>query len=352
MGINAVSANSINVLSGNQISTKQAGSEIQEKIGQTERETTGIANQYDRMEITSESQTVVPSENYNNIRYNETTNLAFIRGDGKNVFHRNITDYMYQYCQGDFSNDELKQKFKDICNEVYEYNFELNYISETDNEGKLRLISEVYAIFQNGNAGSMAKLCMDAGTGIASQYGNNDIGWVYYDTDYRNKSENIHEFLKDVTNEISKEWAGQTLDFEKIEMENGLLRVSGKDFDTHWNHIARDLYMCSLKDIQNSDFSETVSSGERFSFFYKAVAAPGREGENTLETQKGVILLELGERKWKLDVPFNNSTVLGDLAYNFNVGSLFERYANDNPVMLRLLKHFNVFSLFCRRDII
>ncbi|MBR1597376.1 MAG: hypothetical protein IJ661_00520 [Lachnospiraceae bacterium] len=350
MGINAVSANSINILSGNQISTKQAGSETQEKTGQADKEITEIANQFDHMEITPESQTAIPSDNYSNIRLNFVNNSIFRSGTD---LHRHISECMKKYSYEGFSDEELKKDFISTCKEWRLYKIQKGQITENNPKDDQKLISRIYSLYQFHNANWMSQVCMDAGKSISSQYGDNDIGYVYYDTDYRDRCESTHTFLKEIAEELAKEWQAPSIDYVNVEndaRESSLL--SGMDFEECWNYYARGRNMCSLKDIKNPDFIETVSSGERFSFFYKAVAAPGREGENTLETQKGVILLELGERKWKLDVPFNNSTVLGDLAYNFNVGSLFERYANDNPVMLRLLKHFNVFSLFCRRDII
>lgn len=142
------------------------------------------------------------------------------------------------------------------------------------------------------------------------------------------------------------EWKAESIDYDKVERESMYTVDGALDFDSCWNHQAINRYLCTLEELQQKAGKGGQDTDEEcFSFFYKECANPSIPGMITLETQMGILLIRLGAQSWKIDVPFNNSCVLGKLADQFNAKDLFEKSnAIGSPVLTRWLSWFTVFT--------
>lgn len=321
---------------------------VQEKkrVETTQEDKADNAEQQDSLELHDESEPLI-SENYSNLRYIPIMPASIFGNKYGPVVHREISRFMEEYAKGNAAIEELKQYFVSVCEDMQAYMMKIGRTTGDSPADNKQIISQVYEAFQKHNASMMAYVCMKEGEGIAAQYGNaGDRDWVYYDTAYKKKCIDTQGFLREIADEMVAEWKAESIDYDKVERESSYIVNGALDFDSCWNHQAINKYLCTLEELQQkAGMAGQDSDGERFSFFYKECANPFIPGVNTLESQMGILLIRLGTQSWKIDVPFNNSTVLGKLASQFNAKNLFEKSnAIGNPVLMRWLSRFTIFT--------
>lgn len=256
-----------------------------------------------------------------------------------------IEEAIYAWGCGELSDSQFKSQFQDICKNRRVYLAQCRYTTGKNEKDNKRIIEGVYEYFQKRNVKVMVSLCFQKGEEIADCYGgSNKENWVYYDADYYYQSEDLRKLLQEAATEMAEEWETDAINFEDIE-KNSIYTADGKlDFNSVWNYSA---YMCrgiaSLDDF-------TILPEPGFSFFYQEnkhrIVQYG-----TLETQAGICMVKYGRGTWKLDVPFNNSCCLGELADFFNTGALFEQKGVvSHKGLLDFLSHFEIFTYFYGRN--
>lgn len=288
------------------------------------------------------------SENYNDILKitGIPTNCLLLSENGHGQKTREeIATVIYSWGRGEISDSQFKCQFQDICKGRRAYLAQCRYTTGRNAEDNRKIIEGIYEYFQKRNVKAMVHLCFEKGEEIADSYGGRDTkNWVYYDADYYYRSEHLKNLLREATAEMAEEWGTGTIDFDSIEEHSGFTADGGLDFNSSWNWKAD---MCrgvaSLDDF-------TILPEPGFSFFYQEnkhrVVQYG-----TLEIQAGICIIKYGEAEWKVDVPFNNSCCLGELADYFNVSELFGRKSLvSNTGLLDFLSHFEVFTYFYGRN--
>ena len=288
------------------------------------------------------------SENYNDILEIKgiPTNCLLLSENGHGLKTReDIGAIIYAWGRGEISDSQFKSQIQDICTGRRAYLAQCRYTTGRNEKDNKQIIEGIYEYSQKRNVRAMVSLCFEKGKEIADCYGGRDTeNWVYYDADYYYQSEHLKKLLQEAVTEMAEEWGTGTIDFDSIEKHSGFTADGGLDFNSVWNWSAD---MCrgvaSLDDF-------TILPEPGFSFFYQEnkhrIVQYG-----TLEIQAGICIIKYGEAEWKVDVPFNNSCCLGELADYFNVSELFGRKSLvNNTGLLDFLSHFEVFTYFYGRN--
>jgi len=288
------------------------------------------------------------SENYNDIFTVTGIPKNYLslseNGHGQKI-REEMEAVIYSWGRGEISDSQFKSHFHDICKDRRVFLAQCRYTTGRNEKDNKQIIEGIYGYSQKCNVGAMVHLCFEKGREIADSYGGGDTrNWVYYDADYYYKSEDLKNLLREAATEMAEEWGTDIIDFEDIEKSSFLTVNGGLDFNSTWNHKA---YMCRGIASLN-DFAVLPEPG--FSFFYQEnkhkIVQYG-----TLEIQAGICIVKYGKDVWKLDVPFNNSCCLGELADFFNTGELFERKGSVyNTGLLDFLRHFEIFTYVYGRN--
>lgn len=280
--------------------------------------------------------------NYNDI-LNITGMPGSIFGDANgHEVRKQIVDQMYDYYLGKIPKNELLDKVKDICKDMRVYQAQSRHTSGCDKKDNLQILKELYELFQKQNVNNAAAVCFEKGENLALQNGGTRRdNWVYYDSDYYYESEEMREELRRVFSEMAQEWETDVPDFTYIE-ENTHYSLDGKmDFNSVWNWMAMNRYDCTI-----SNYKEAPP--KNFSFFYQETKHSKYDNLSPLERQKGIVQIIYGDRTWKLDVPFNNSLVLGNIKEKFNAKELLLDYFNQEKLDSELLSYLEKFDVFTR----
>lgn len=340
----AVTENGRDIIGASGRANEELGRKQQNEIGTDEEWLKGMSDSYVPGSNIKEIEFM--SENYNDIlKVKRMPGKCLVSTYGGEKIRKEIESMIYSWGYGEISDSKLKSFFQDVCKDMRIYLTQGRYTMGKNEKDNKQIIGDVYERFQKFNVGAMVYLCFEKGGEIADCYGGSDkLDWVYYDADYYYKSEDLKKLLREAATEMAEEWETGTIDFEDIEKNSFLTVVGGLDFNSAWNRRAD---MCrgvaSLNDF-------TILPEPGFSFFYQEnkhrVVQYG-----TLEIQAGICIVKYGKDVWKMDVPFNNSCCLGELADYFNVSELFGRkgFVSDAG-LLDFLSHFEVFTYFYGRN--
>lgn len=331
-----------------------ASGRVNEELGRKQQNEIGTDEEW----LKGRSDSYVPGSNIKEIEfmsenYNDIVKVTGIsrqyqslseNGHGRKAREK-IGTVIYSWGRGEISDSQFKNQLQDICKDRKAYLTQCRYTTGKDEKDNQKIIEGIYEYSQKRNVRAIVSLCFEKGKEIAECYGGSDKwDWVYYDADYYYQSEYLKELLREAASELAEEWGTGTIDFEGIEKKSMYTADGGLDFNSTWNHKA-DMHrgVASLNDF-------TILPEPGFSFFYQEnkhrVVQYG-----TLEIQAGICIVKYGKDVWKMDVPFNNSCCLGELADYFNVSELFGRkgFVSDTG-LLGFLSHFEIFTYFYGRN--
>lgn len=287
------------------------------------------------------SKTIITSENYNDIfKITGMPGSCLADRNGTQVYTR-VQGIMDEYYSGNMSKEDVMSKIKDVCKDMRVYQAQIRHTTGTNKEDNLQILSEIYELFQKANVTHAAGACFDKGEDIAKQNGGTyRHNWVYYDSDYYYESEEIREGLRAAVSELVEEWETDVPDFTELE-KNTSYTLDGKmDFNSCWNWIAMQVGDSSINGYDEAPPRD-------FSFFYQENKYKNMEGYSAQERQKGIVQVTYQGKIWRLDVPFNNSLIYGDIREVFNVKDLIVDDYNEKefePDLLAFLGKFNVFT--------
>lgn len=292
--------------------------------------------------MSSTSEEPLLCENYNNIaRYTEDEKFNITYRCSQQI-EATATDVMYKYYNGELTETELKNSFHNCCNLYLATlkNVGSDYTSETIKE---KAIAHVFTSFQRVNCNCSIEECRTIGKSIASNYeytGESRDDFVYYDADIYYKNKEIENTLINIVQSMSSAYdlnldaKEKVLDIQKHTQIHG-----GLTFNSSWDTYAK--YGVNISSMTSID--EEPPKGFRFFFKQNQTSSiADKNGNITLDSQKGILITWSGKTMTKFDVPFNNSTNLGPLAGIFNAAEL----TNSGEVqhIPSFLSHFNIYT--------
>lgn len=304
-------------------------------------------SEVDTYEHSVEGQGIQPCENYNNMR--TYSKMKVITDKIKIAYSDQITELaestMEQYYNGDITEEELKNSYETCCNLYFDMLRELGEDPNTE-ESKKRAVMRAFTSFQNENCTCSMFECDKIGKRLASQYGyteEQNIDYLYYDADSYYKNEKIRETLTDIVQSMFSDYELNDLNAEKeiAKLEKSKPVYGGLTFNSRWAASAK--YGANIGNLT----SITEAPPEGFRFFYKVnqtSSIADATGAITLDSQKGIMIIWDGNKKQAIDVPFNGSTSLGELAEIFNAADLYGKTEDCNPRVLEYLQHFNIYT--------
>ena len=182
--------------------------------------------------------------------YPQYTKFAVIDTPSQST-EKEMAFIMDGFYAGRISEDEIKGFFLEYAHSM-----------QARNESK---ILNLYESFLNVSYERAVKACFDEGKDIAGKEGIDINKAIYYDADYYYQSEEIHEFLKEITEEYAAKY-GVEIDIDKRESEfdkNPNYLTGYPSFNSKWNFSAHNV--CGYARLPELD----AVPPKGFSFFYK-----------------------------------------------------------------------------------
>ena len=297
-------------------------------------------HQRDTVEFSCIRQMDLKSENYENYMKTKKMPKGCFGDSFGYKMQESIADSVLAYCLGEMTEEQIQKALIDACKDMRVYQVQMGHTSGVNAKDNGQIVGDVYEIFQKYNVRFMAMECFEAGSDIAEANGGKDQhNWVYYDSKYYEESQHLRGLLQEASNELAAGWNADFIDFEKIEKESRFTLDGKMDFNSVWDYQAHQRNICTM--------SGEWQPQEHFTFFYQANKNKDFSGEYTLDSQAGICIVGFGGREWTLEVPFNNSVVLGKTADHFNAKDLFvEKSLYREPNLLRYLESFEVYTRF------
>lgn len=181
------------------------------------------------------------------------------------------------------------------------------------------------------------------GDKIAKEYGHiGDTDYVYYDSDYHYALEEAKDILKELASEMAKEH-DVDINLNGTEKHRNLRVGKNYSFNETWA-------MHSSQEINGSTLIDKDKEPPKdFKMFYKeSKHTENRKKETTsLELQKGILRVSMGEWSKEIDIPFNGFSSLGSIKEFFNGGDLIFATKNDlsNPDEFNsFMKNFDFYT--------
>lgn len=184
------------------------------------------------------------------VTYPQYTKFAVIDTPCKTT-EKEMAFVMKGYYAGRISKDEIKGFFLEYAHSM-----------QARNGSK---ILNLYESFLNVSYEQAVKACFDEGKDIAKKEGVDTNKAIYYDADYYYQAEEIHEFLKEITEEYAAKY-GVEIDIEKRESEfdkNPNYLTGYPSFNSKWNFTAHNV--CGYARLPEID----AVPPKGFSFFYR-----------------------------------------------------------------------------------
>ena len=132
--------------------------------------------------------------------------------------------------------EEIKDFFKDCCRDMRVVLCQERKTTGVDADANRQIILDTYEQFRRSDF-TMAKLCCDEeGKAIAEESGraSGDKDWVYYNSYYYFRSEELRDLFKEAAAELSVEWEVGETDVSERD-EDKYLSYSGS-FNEAWNN--------------------------------------------------------------------------------------------------------------------
>lgn len=203
------------------------------------------------------------------VTYPQYTKFAVINTPNQTT-EKEMTFVMDGFYAGRINKDEIKGFFLEYAHSM-----------QARNESK---ILNLYESFLNISYERAVKACFDEGNAIAKKEGVDTNKAIYYDADYYYQAEEIHEFLKEITEEYAAKY-GVEIDIEQRESDfdkNPNYLTGYPSFNSKWNFTAHNV--CGYARFPELD---TVPP-KGFSFFYqqrdKMLMIAGNEWSEKMDT--------------------------------------------------------------------
>lgn len=288
------------------------------------------------------SKLTITCENYNDILKITGMPGSCLSDQNGIEVREQVQEIMNDYYSGKINKEEVMSKIKDVCKDMRVYQAQSRHTTGNNKEDNVQILSEIYEVFQKANVKHAAAACFKKGEELAQKNGGTERNnWVYYDSEYYYKSEEIKECLRKAVGELAEEWGADVPNYKEIE-ENTEYTLDGEmDFNSCWNWMAMQRGNCSL-----NGFEEVPPKD--FSFFYQEIKYADNNGYPNLDGQKGVVQVTCQGKTCRVDVPFNNSLLYGDIKEIFNVKDLLLDNFNEKEFDSNFLSYLTKFDVFTR----
>ena len=249
----------------------------------------------DTLELTSkEAQKALPSDNYDDYYQNYLKNCKL-----RDRVDEMLSGYFFD---NNRNVNDLKDFFKETC------------LSQGLNK-----LQNTYDLFLNRCVGNAGETNFVEGKKVAGAYNPvGDCDYIYYNSDYYYALEDSKSALAEVAAQLSKEYNVPAVNLKGTESARELTNGPNYNFNEIWNWNSRDIVN------RSSMINTSMVPPKGFTFFYKEnkYEVLDRSNMDSLEAQKGILEIAYGGQKYKTDVSFNNSLVLGDIKMFHNAGDL------------------------------
>lgn len=177
-----------------------------------------------------------------------------------------------------------------------------------DTKDNQQILEDIYGFLQKINVNAAYAANEREGAEIAARHGGvDDYDWMYYNSDYYYKEEDMRNSVRQTIQEMSREWETEDVDFDKVEQSPDLTLAGGTDYNKVWQHHAFQGRVISMTDINSIP-------PKNFKFFYQSKKVPGWDENNRLEYQKGYVEISYKNKTWLADVPYD---IYGDTQIGF-----------------------------------
>lgn len=201
---------------------------------------------------------------------------------------KEIGKYMRRFYTENISQSELEEYFEKCCLSMRKHVANMRWTSGDDAADRQKIVSEIYEIFAKENARAANYANYQEGEARNATYGGREDDWVYYNSDYYYKCEEVRKILQIAVKNITSQWDIDMIDTKAIERNSGFTLDGKFDFNSLWNHTFRNqVGRASIAD-------ESIVPPENFKFFYKGDGEP----------ERGVMWCSLNGREINREVPF------------------------------------------------
>ena len=232
-----------------------ASGEMSEELSNRIKQNTFKVDDVDRLyRLNLQQEMPVISENYSDVKRPTSSMPKNCYGTayGSGQIGR-INDKVKEYIDDSDNNpDEIKDFFKDRCRDMRVILCQERKTSGTDVDDNRQIILDTYEQFRMSNS-VMAKLsCDEEGKKIATEAGwtGDDKDWVYYNSDYYYKSEDLKNLFKEAAEELADEWGIEEINTSERDTDRYLSYSS--TFNEVWNSASENgARICSMQDISD-----------------------------------------------------------------------------------------------------
>lgn len=283
----------------------------------------------------------ITSENYNDILKVKAMPASCLSGDYGEQVMKDVESMMHSYYEGEISEENVQQKIKNICMDMRVEMVQERRTNGYNAKDNQQILEEIYGLVQKRNVGGAYAANEREGAKIAAENGGvEDYNWMYYNSDYYYKEEDMRSSIRDTIQQMADEWETEDIDFDKVEDNPNLALAGGLNYNKVWQHHAFQGRVISMTDI------DTVPP-KGLTFFYQDKKVPGWDADNKLKYQKGYVEISYNDKQWSADVPYD---VYGDKMIGFyHLKDFMDQYliGDMGKECSDFLSKFDIFSEIC-----
>ena len=288
--------------------SEEANEEIRNKYLGDDYKLPYQAKSYYELNAKCNSRLELTSENKNDIMKIKGMPSSCLSGSYGGQVIQNMKDMMDSYYSGEMSAEDVQQKIKNICIDMRVEMVQQRYTNGYNAKDNQQILEDIYGFLQKINVNAAYAANEREGAEIAARHGGvDDYDWMYYNSDYYYKEEDMRNSVRQTIQEMSREWETEDVDFDKVEQSPDLALAGGTDYNKVWQHHAFQGRVISMTDINSIP-------PKNFKFFYQSKKVPGWDENNRLEYQKGYVEISYKNKTWLADVPYD---IYGDTQIGF-----------------------------------
>ena len=130
---------------------------------------------------------------------------------------------MDSYYSGEMSAEDVQQKIKNICIDMRVEMVQQRYTNGYNAKDNQQILEDIYGFLQKINVNAAYAANEREGAEIAARHGGvDDYDWMYYNSDYYYKEEDMRNSVRQTIQEMSREWETEDVDFDKVEQSPDL----------------------------------------------------------------------------------------------------------------------------------
>lgn len=273
---------------------------------------------------------IMPSNCYGYNEYDDT-NQTILNG---------MTRTLNDYYSGKATVDDVTSSFKNAFQAMQNHMIGDHYTTQNDVESNKQILLDTYNVFRQYAVSTASTACQNEGQKIAKQYGmEGNPDWVYYNSDYYNKSEAAKSAVKDCAADLAKKLGLGNVDFP-TKFDDPLRAELYDNFNTNWNWSStKNVGISSMLNpdkIPPKDF-KLFFKENKYSDEQAAKAGPG------INRDAGALWVSSGKWKQETEVPFSYNY---DKNGHFNAASLIQASGvscTNSEEINSFLKNFDVY---------